>query len=197
MQCAALAPLVTSLDGIGMRSVPRDLDALRLLARYAGAVVEDRSLPTPELRRLVVTQVYDLAALVLGATRDAAQVAEGRGVRAARLRAILSDIAASLDDGRLSAAAIAARHRVTPRYVRKLFESEGTTFSDFVLGQRLARAHRLLSDPRLAERTIASLAFDVGFGDLSYFNRAFRRLYGATPSDIRAQARSAAAQSGN
>jgi AraC-like DNA-binding protein len=25
----------------------------------------------------------------------------------------------------------------------------------------------------------------VGFGDLSYFNRTFRRRYAATPSDIR------------
>ena len=29
------------------------------------------------------------------------------------------------------------------------------------------------------------IAYDVGFGDLSYFNRVFRRRYGATPSDIR------------
>lgn len=36
----------------------------------------------------------------------------------------------------------------------------------------------------LAGRSI-DLAFWVGFGDLSYFNRAFRRRYGATPSDIR------------
>jgi AraC-like DNA-binding protein len=43
----------------------------------------------------------------------------------------------------------------------------------------------MLSDPRLADRTIGSIAFDVGFGDLSYFNRSFRRRYGATPGEIR------------
>jgi AraC-like DNA-binding protein len=73
---------------------------------------------------------------------------------------------------------------VTPRYVHKLLEGEGLTFSAFVLGRRLARAHRMLSDPRFGDRSISSVAFDVGFGDLSYFNRAFRR-YGATPSEIR------------
>ena len=63
-----------------------------------------------------------------------------------------------------------------------------TTFSEFVRGRRLARAHRMLTDPRCADRSISTIAFEVGFGDLSYFNHAFRRLYGATPSDVRAGA---------
>jgi len=46
----------------------------------------------------------------------------------------------------------------------------------------------MLSDPRLADRTIGSVAFDVGFGDLSYFNRTFRRRYGAIPTEIRQSA---------
>jgi AraC-like DNA-binding protein len=33
------------------------------------------------------------------------------------------------------------------------------------------------------------VAYDCGFGDVSYFNRMFRRQFGAAPSDIRAQAR--------
>ena len=57
---------------------------------------------------------------------------------------------------------------------------------------RLARAHRMLSDPRFVDRSVTSIAFDVGFGNLSYFNRVFRRSYGATPSDVRASAREAA-----
>jgi AraC-like DNA-binding protein len=30
-----------------------------------------------------------------------------------------------------------------------------------------------------------AIAFEVGFGNLSWFNRTFRRKYGASPSDIR------------
>ena len=56
-----------------------------------------------------------------------------------------------------------------------------------MLAQRLACAHRLLTDPRLAAEKISSIAVDAGFGDLSYFNRAFRRRFGETPSGIRAQ----------
>ncbi len=97
-------------------------------------------------------------ALTLGATRDAAEIAEGRGVRAARLRAIKEDIVNGLRDGEVSVDAIAAKHRVSPRYLQLLFEEDGTTFTDFVLAQRLARAHRMLSDPRYAKQRIAALA---------------------------------------
>ena len=111
-----------------------------------------------------------------------------RGADAARLRAIIADVDTNLGDCDLTAAAVARRQRVTPRYVHKLFEGEGLTFSAFVLGRRLSCAHRMLSDPRLGDRTIGSVAFDVGFGDLSYFNRAFRRRYDATPSEVRQSA---------
>src|SRR5262249_40918938 len=110
--------------------------------------------------------------------------------RAARLRAIKQDIAIGLDQPDLSVATIAARHRIKPRWVQRLFESEGTTFTEYVLAQRLARAHRLLTDPLHAHHKVSAIALDTGFGDLSYFNRAFRRRYGVTPSELRAIARS-------
>jgi AraC-like DNA-binding protein len=45
----------------------------------------------------------------------------------------------------------------------------------------------MLSDPVLAERTISTIAYEAGFGDVSHFNLAFRRRYGETPSDVRAR----------
>jgi AraC-like DNA-binding protein len=181
-----LAPLVPGLEDAFMRPVPRDTEALQLLTRYVRLFDDQQSLATPELRSLVVTHVYDLVALALGATRDAASLANGRGVRAARLHAIKTEILDNLNRHELSLAGLAARHRVTPRHVQMLFESDGTTFSQFLLDQRLARAHHMLRNPLLAERTISAIAYEAGFGDLSHFNRAFRRRYGETPSDIRA-----------
>jgi hypothetical protein len=93
---AALAPLVANLGDAVLRLIPRGTGALKLLANYVGMLDDDEALATPDLRQLVVTQIYDLAALAIGATRDAAAIAEGRGVRAARLRAIKADIAGRL-----------------------------------------------------------------------------------------------------
>jgi AraC-like DNA-binding protein len=186
---AALAPLVTNLDDAVLRLIPRSTGALKLLANYVGMLRDDEALATPALRRLVVTQIYDLVALAIGATREAAAIAEGRGVRAARLRAIKADIDDRLAQDDLTVAAVASRQRISESYVRKLFESEGSSFSEWVLGERLVRAHRMLTDPRFAGRSITSVAFDAGFGDVSYFNRSFRRRFGATPSEIRAEAK--------
>jgi AraC-like DNA-binding protein len=44
----------------------------------------------------------------------------------------------------------------------------------------------MLVDSRMADRSISAIAFDAGFGDLSCFNREFRRRFGQTPSDVRA-----------
>jgi AraC-like DNA-binding protein len=170
------------------RRIPRDTEGLGLLRQDLSAM-QDIDLATPALQRLTVAHIHDLMALTLGAAGDPARADEERGVRAARLRVIKRYIVENLEDGDVSAAAVAARHRISPRYLRKLFESEGATFSEYVLEQRLALAHRLRADPRRTGEKIASLAFAAGFGDISYFYRVFRRRYDLLPSDLRAQAR--------
>lgn len=184
-----LAAQTVSVDDALIKPIPAKNPALRLLCHYAGILNDDIALSTPEIRHIVTTHIHDLAALMLGATRDGAVVAEKRGVRAARLHAIKEDIIANLSKQYITAETVGVGHGISAGYVRKLFEAEGTTLTDFVLGQRLARAHRMLSDPRFATRKISAIAFESGFGDLSYFNNAFRRRYGMTPSDVRAAAR--------
>lgn len=180
-----IAPLVKDLDDAITQPIPDGTEAVMLLARYVDALAGRQGLKSPAVSRLVVNHLHDLIALAIGATHDAAAAAEDTSVPAARLRSIKTDIDAHLDDESLSVAAIAKRHGVTPRYVHKLFEREGTTYTQFVLSQRLDRAYRMLRDPRLVKTGIGAIAYEAGFGDISYFNRVFRRHYNATPSDIR------------
>jgi AraC-like DNA-binding protein len=185
---AALASLLLDPNAAIARVVPSTNIALQLLVGYLSSVLDAEALVTPELSQLAVTHIYDLLAVALGGTRDAMEAANSRGVRAARLHAIKRDILANLAGRDLSLDALAKRHHISPVYIRKLFETENSSFSRFVLEQRLARAHRTLSKPRLADGAIGKVALEAGFGDLSYFNRAFRRRYGATPSEVREQA---------
>jgi AraC-type DNA-binding domain-containing proteins len=182
---AALSPLVRNIDDAVLCRIPRGTGMLSLLRNYVDAVFDDPALALPEMRQLIIAQLCDLIAVTLGATRDATAVAGRRGIRAARLRAIKSDIEAHLTYSDLSPGVVARRQEVSDSYIRKLFEGEGTSFSQFVLGRRLVRAQRMLTDRRWADRSIAWIAFETGFGDLSYFNRTFKRFYGNTPSEVR------------
>jgi AraC-like DNA-binding protein len=184
-----IMPRITGADERCLRRIGAGTQALRLLTDYIGLAQQSEAIGGLELQRLFIDHVYDLVALAVGATRDADEAAQGRGLRAARLHAIKQDIAKNLDRPNLSVATLADRHGCTPRFIQRLFETEGTTFTEYVLAQRLARAHRLLTDPRRESEKISVVAYDSGFGDVSYFNRIFRRHFGAAPSDIRAQAR--------
>ena len=191
MPMAVVAPTGRNAGDLLGRTIPAQTPALQLLTRYLGILDDERALATPALQRHVVTHIHDLAALAVRADREGA---DRRGMRAARLRAIKEEIMSNLGRGEVSVVAIAARHQVTPRHVQMLFEEEGTTFTDFVLKQRLARAHRMLTDPRYAGQKIAALAYEVGFNERSYFVRRFRRQYGMAPSEVREAALRAGAQ---
>jgi AraC-like DNA-binding protein len=181
---ADLASAVRGLDERALRHVV-DASALRLLHGYTEVLRRQGPTDDPLLAARVANHLTDLVATALGATGDAAELARGRGVRAARLEAVKRDILSHIASPDLSIDAVAARNGITPRYLRMLLQDEETSFTAFVLEQRLARAHRMIRESRGFDR-ISTAAFAAGFGDLSYFNRAFRRRFGMTPSDLRA-----------
>jgi AraC-like DNA-binding protein len=114
-------------------------------------------------------------------------VERGRASRAARRSAVLSLIDERSGDPGLSASRVAALLGVTPRYVHQLLAQTGKSFTHHLLERRLERASALLRDPAWRGRTIAQVAGAAGFSDVSYFNRAFRRRFDATPTEIRNQ----------
>lgn len=171
------------MAGLG-QAIDASNGALRLLMSYTDVLADPKVNADAGIRQVVTRHFYDLAVLALGGARDAR--AHAGGVRAARLNAIRNDIGRNLTDPALSIGSVAQRHSISASYVRRLFATTGTSFADHVLEQRLALAHRMLRDRKLAHRPISAIAYDVGFGDLSYFNRTFRRRYGMTPSDVRA-----------
>jgi AraC-like DNA-binding protein len=181
-----LAPRLAAPQDCIMRRIPHGTEALGLLSHYINITWRHDTWTQRELQQVLVAHFYDLIAVAIGATRDAAELAQGGGLRVARLHAIKQDIARNLARRDLSVAQLARRHGCTPRVIQRLLGSEGTSFTEYLLTQRLARAHRMLTDPYRAGEKISMIAFDAGFADLSYFNRTFRRRYGVTPSDIRA-----------
>ncbi len=183
-----LAPIIMDVDDAVMRVIKDRQTEIRVLVDYATSLVREHAMATPALRELGAGHLHDLLALVLGPTDDVGESTSRRGAKAARLRRAKFLIVNNCWRQDLSVAGVAQELGVTPRYLQRLFEADGKTFSSFLIEQRLKRAHRMLREPEFAERPVSSIAYDVGFGDLSYFNRCFRRAYGATPSDVRSGA---------
>lgn len=177
----ALAALA-NVEAAAARCIQRDTEALSLLRGYVANLPE--RIADPQLGRLSAMHVYDLIALAIGATNEGREIANQRGVRAARLEAIKADL---IQDTALNLDQLASRQGISPRYIQMLFEETGTTFSCFALERRLHAARAMLTSPRYALWSIAAIAFEAGFGDLSHFNRRFKQRYLMTPTDLRRQ----------
>ncbi|MEW2353534.1 AraC family transcriptional regulator [Spirillospora sp. NPDC029432] len=129
-----------------------------------------------------------LLAVLAGAPEDewravASRPADGAAVPASDTFAEAVDyIFRNLRSGpRLSEAARIAGMSVSA-FSRHFARASGQNFSDMVRHLRLAHACRLLADPK---RSIASIAHDAGYANLSNFNRRFREEYAMTPRAYR------------
>ena len=80
---------------------------------------------------------------------------------------------------------VAATLGLSQRYLQRLLEETGKSFTEHLAERRLQRAHAMLTDPRFAHLRIIDIALAAGFGDVSHFNRLFRRRFGDSPSGVR------------
>jgi len=183
-----LRPLLPGAEAAFGRMVPPHSEPLRLLKGYLDSYRALTAAPAgadPRLARTAAVHIADLVALALGTGGDAAEQAGARGLRAARLEAVKRWVLAHLSSPELNVGAAAQAVGLGPRSVQLLFESEGDTFTAYVLRERLALARHRLSLPGAAGQSVAHIAYGCGFGDLSYFTNTFRRAYGQTPTDVR------------
>lgn len=130
--------------------------------------------------------LLDLVALGLS-RRSRAQAAEAVNFADATVLALRRAIHERLRQPGLKVAAVAGAVGISERYVHKLFERSGTTFSDYVMDRRLVGAAADLKDPALGSHAIGAIAFDWGFSDLSHFTRRFKLRFGCRPRDWRAR----------
>lgn len=80
---------------------------------------------------------------------------------------------------------VAERTHLSAGYFSETFrKSAGMTFTEYVLRTRLEKAKELLCNPC---KRISEVAYESGFQSIPYFNRAFKRHEGMSPSQYRSQ----------
>jgi AraC-like DNA-binding protein len=134
----------------------------------------------------VLADVIDMVVTLLSDWADGSEVVRSSVQRSLMLR-IKDYVERRLADPTLGPAQIAAAVNISTRYLHQLFAAEHRSVSQYIRGLRLERCRRDLLDPRLADQSVATIAFRWGFGDLSGFNRAFRATFGATPREVRSR----------
>ena len=73
-------------------------------------------------------------------------------------------------------------HMSTPSFCRYLKKRTRKTFTGLVNDLRIAEAQKLLHNDQFS---ISEIAFEVGFNNLSNFNRRFKTITGKTPGEYR------------
>jgi AraC-like DNA-binding protein len=182
---SAISVLVPGIDDLVGHHLPHNQEVLRLIDVYMRSFEKDAFYDTPGLGRIAVSHVHDLVSLAIGTDRETTNLAQNRGMGAARTLALKKDIVHLIGPQDVTIDLLAKRHGISPRYIRRLFEVDGTTLTAFVLEERLRMARKLLLSPRQPFRPIRDIAEEVGFTDISYFNRCFRMKFGMTPTEYR------------
>ncbi|HXC97444.1 MAG TPA: helix-turn-helix domain-containing protein, partial [Edaphobacter sp.] len=86
----------------------------------------------------------------------------------------------------ISLGRLARESYMSPSHLSFLLKrSLGVPFKSLLAAVRIERAKQMLSEPN--PMSITDISLEVGFGDLSHFERTFRRLVGTNPREYRRQ----------
>lgn len=105
--------------------------------------------------------------------------------RSVRLKKLFDHISAHAEEKLSVAAAARLVHLNTAQFMKVFKQVAGMTLVAYLNHVRLSNAARLLCE---TDRSIAEIASTVGFSDQSYFDKRFKRAFGCTPKEFRADA---------
>jgi AraC-like DNA-binding protein len=173
-------PLIDRSAARPMRLLPADTPGLLTLKGYLQSIVDAPVDADAPMMRLMSNQLQALCLLLMRSAWPGSAV---RGP-AAWSHAARAVVAQGLGEPGLDERGVAARLGISGSYLRKLFAEEGG-FAAYLRHERLQRAWLMLRDPLCTTMRVIDIGEACGFGDLSTFNRQFRRRFGATPTQVR------------
>ena len=175
-----LRAMVPGVEAMVGRELPPG-GALSMAMDYSDLLLQHPE-AVNEAGMAIAAHLLDLAAIGLGARADLALEAQRGGLRAVRLKAVLTILQRHFSEPDFSAQKLAAEAGLSERYVNELLYEAGASFTSRLNELRMRKAADLLARK---EGRISDIAFECGFNDLSYFNRCFRRRFGLTPTAAR------------
>lgn len=180
---AELEERARGAGNLAARRIPLRSEPLSLLRGYIRSAEKNWQGASADVRDAVRRHFTDLVALAV-MRQDPIGDSQISPVVAARLAVALDYIATHFQDPALSVTAVARRIGISPRYLQRILEASGTSFSDRLNELRLQKVLELLTVPHVRPRRILDVALSSGFSDISHFNRLFRARFGETPTKM-------------
>jgi acetamidase/formamidase/AraC-like DNA-binding protein len=135
----------------------------------------------------IAQSLADLMPTFLRQLTPSSTEAGGTATQAAILHRLCQTIERKLTDPHLTPVRVAQAEGISERYLQKLFEGSGSSFTQYLRERRLQRTSAELSSPAEAHHSISEIAFRNGFNDSAHFSRAFRHRFGLSPREFRHQ----------
>jgi acetamidase/formamidase/AraC-like DNA-binding protein len=168
--------------------LPCDTGIGHVFSGFLASVAETiESLSSAEIRPLELALSEFLVASLAGHEHKGS-VGSLTPSQAAIFSRVCRYVETNLGDPDLSVNMLALEERVSPRYVQKLFEAAGQSFSNYLRSRRLDRCRAELVDPLYEKTSVSDICFRWGFNDPAHFSRVFRERYGASPRTFRHEA---------
>lgn len=172
----------------------RSAGGLGLIHTFAEHLTQGATAWSDEEVRTLSDQFLDLLALFLGGGSAVATPADSSesSMRAGHRQRALQHIRAQAADPALSPARVAQACGLSLGYLHEVFRGSDRGVEETIFEERLELARRLLSDARRRRVPIQTLAYEAGFNDPAHFSRRFKRRFGVTPGELRAELQSPA-----
>ena len=130
--------------------------------------------------------VLDLICLMVDSKhRDDRDGYENRSLTHLMYQRLTAYMQANLSDFNLSPTKIANVHRISTRYLFKIFQLHGTTFGHELMEMRLQAARRQALVASETGLTLQQIAFSCGFSHQSHFSTRYRERFGESPRESR------------
>jgi len=140
---------------------------------------QTRVLSTEQYEAMIRLLTIFAQHLSMVANQIVVQEANAEPVAITRARQFIVDHQA--DD--LSLKTVADAVNMSTFYFCKMFKkATGLNFTDYLSRIRIEKAKNLLLNPNLR---VSEIAYEVGFGSLTHFNRSFHKIVGRSPSEYR------------
>ncbi|MFI1536280.1 AraC-like ligand-binding domain-containing protein [Streptomyces anandii] len=158
----------------------------RVVRGFLQDLAAERSRCGPrDTARLGATAIDLAAALLAHHLGDERSEAPSRSPREALFERITAFVDQHLHDPDLTPSAIADAHRISLRYLHRVFQQHGTSVAAHLRERRMARCRRDLTDPALRHLPVHAVGARWGYPTPAGFSRTFRTTTGLPPGRYR------------